>query len=103
MSMAKQYPEVLGIRGNQAGYMIADPTGETTNLSYIERTLRHMRGSAKNKTATVSVESVQINGNVLNARVRVVSGVAHKFPSGVGFRRAFVEFRVLDAQGKTLW
>jgi hypothetical protein len=27
----------------------------------------------------------------------------HKFPSGVGFRRAFVDFAVLDEAGAVLW
>ncbi len=103
MSMAKQYPDVLGIPKDQAGYVSADPTGTTTSLPYIDRTLRRMQKSAKTKTATISVESAQIDAGVLNARVKIESGVAHKFPSGVGFRRAFVEFKVLDAQGNTLW
>jgi hypothetical protein len=29
--------------------------------------------------------------------------VGHKFPSGVGFRRAFIAFSVLDQNGETLW
>jgi len=33
----------------------------------------------------------------------VVSRVGHKFPSGVGFRRAFIEFSVLDVNNKVLW
>lgn len=27
----------------------------------------------------------------------------HRFPSGVAFRRAFIEFRVLDSEGETIW
>ena len=103
MSMAKQFPDVLGIPKDASGYMSIDPTGMTKNMPYIDRTLTRMKGSAKTKTAKISVESAKINGDVLNAEVKVVSGVAHKFPSGVGFRRAFVEFKVLDARGQTLW
>ena len=33
----------------------------------------------------------------------VINKVGHKFPSGVGFRRAFVEFTVLDDKGKPIW
>jgi hypothetical protein len=33
----------------------------------------------------------------------VIKKTGHKLPSGVAFRRAFIDFRVLDADGKTLW
>lgn len=103
MSMAKQFPEVLGIPKDAKGYMRPDPMGTTTNQTYIDRTLTRMQSSAATKTAMISVESAKISGGNLKAAVKIVSGVAHKFPSGVGFRRAFVEFKVLDKDGKTLW
>ena len=103
MSMAKQFPDVLGIPTDASGYMRTDLTGKTVNVPYIDRTLTRMKGSAKTKTAKITVTSAKIDGEVLNAEVKVVSGVAHKFPSGVGFRRAFVEFKVLDESDHTLW
>jgi hypothetical protein len=54
-------------------------------------------------TATVNVLSLQNTGDTLQADVQVVNLAGHSFPSGVSFRRAFLEFRVLDALGKTLW
>jgi len=54
-------------------------------------------------TATVKVLSLQNTGNTLQADVQVVNLAGHSFPSGVSFRRAFLEFRVLDALGNTLW
>jgi|GEM_PF-314693 len=103
MTMAEQFSHVLGIPKDAAGYMMTDPTGKTTSLPYVARTLRQMEDNARNRTATVSVQSAAINNGVLEAEVQVVNGVGHKFPSGVGFRRAFVEFRVLDEGGNTLW
>lgn len=54
-------------------------------------------------TATVNIVSLQNTGSALQADVKVVNLAGHSFPSGVGFRRAFLEFRVLDAAGNTLW
>ena len=45
----------------------------------------------------------QSTDGTLSARVTVISKVGHKFPSGVGFRRAFLEFSVLDVNNKVLW
>jgi hypothetical protein len=103
MSMVKQFPHVLGLPGDAAAFMGQDPLGETTSLPYIDRTLQQMQANAENRTATVSILSAEVDDGALRSQVRVVNGVAHKFPSGVGFRRAFVEFRVLDENGNTLW
>lgn len=35
--------------------------------------------------------------------VKIASKAGHKLPSGVGFRRAFVEVSVLDVNGNVLW
>src|SRR5262249_34173645 len=53
--------------------------------------------------ATVSVDEVKTEGDMLSARVTVTNKVGHKFPSGVAFRRAFVEFQVLDDKDNVLW
>ena len=44
-----------------------------------------------------------MNANELRASVTVTNKTGHKFPSGVGFRRAFVDFTVLDNAGNVLW
>jgi hypothetical protein len=49
------------------------------------------------------VSEVARRGGTLRARVTVDSDVGHKFPSGVGFRRAFLELAVLDENGVVLW
>ena len=54
-------------------------------------------------SAQVSFDSVTINGGQLQADVRVKNLVGHKFPSGVSFRRAFLDFQVLDGQNHVLW
>ena len=62
-----------------------------------------MLDQARNRTADVSVDEVRRDRNALSAKVTVTNRAGHKFPSGVAFRRAFIEFSVLDAQDRVLW
>jgi hypothetical protein len=56
-----------------------------------------------NETADVRVFDVARSGSELTAKVRVTNKAGHRLPSGVGFRRAWLEVSVVDAQGKVLW
>jgi hypothetical protein len=96
LKMAWQFPDVLGIRKT-------DPMLTDSGIDSIPTAEGAMLDQAINRTATVSVGEVRNDGATLSARVTVSSKVGHKFPSGVGFRRAFVEFSVLDVNGKVLW
>lgn len=52
---------------------------------------------AQNITADIQMSDLQIDrSGVLNALVTVTNKTGHRFPSGVGFRRAFIEFIVRD-------
>src|SRR5262249_10317331 len=62
-----------------------------------------MLDQAANKTAAVTITDVAATAETLSARVFVLNKVGHKFPSGVGFRRAFLQFSVLDKDNKPLW
>ena len=53
--------------------------------------------------ASIAVGNMSLDGNELRASVTVTNKTGHKFPSGVGFRRAFVDFVVSDAAGNVLW
>jgi len=58
---------------------------------------------AQTATATVAVNSVaEIAGN-LTADVTVTKLAGHNFPSGVSFRRAFINFQILDAKNHVIW
>jgi hypothetical protein len=93
---AQQFPDVLGIR-------IQDPMLGSKGVAPLETTFNSMIQQADTGTARVSVPKVRIDGGRLVADVQVESLVGHKFPSGVGFRRAFLTFEVLDANGNALW
>ena len=58
----------------------------------------------RHETADVALREVGMSATGdLEATVRVTNKAGHRLPSGVGFRRAFIEFTVLDAAGKVLW
>jgi len=52
--------------------------------------------TAQHDTASIEVSTPQITGQSLVADITVTNKVGHRFPSGVGFRRAFIEFDVID-------
>ena len=93
----QQFPLLLGVW--QQDYM--DPSVTAPQLTAREEALL----IARYATARIDVHDVTIDSskNELKADVTVTSQAGHKLPSGVGFRRAFIEFQVLDASGKAIW
>lgn len=51
---------------------------------------------AKTETATVKIVGITRLSDRLQIDVRVSNNVGHSFPSGVGFRRAFLDLQVMD-------
>jgi len=96
IDMAAQFSEVLGIATE-------DPTLAERGVPGLDVTRQAMFDQAAKTSAAVGVGEVKTTGSTLNATVTVTNKAGHKLPSGVGFRRAFVDFRVLDVAGKTLW
>jgi Cytochrome P460 len=96
IDMAAQFSSVLGIATQ-------DPMLGSMGMPPLDFTRQAMLDQAANKSATLGVSRLGSSGDQLTATVTVTNKTGHKLPSGVGFRRAFVDFRVLDAAGKTLW
>lgn len=104
VEMADQFPAVLGIPS-------ISPMLVRNGLNPADLTKLAMLDNAKYASATVEVtkaaaapqnpETGQPFQNAYDVTVTNLTG--HKFPSGVGFRRAFLEFTALDASGKVLW
>jgi hypothetical protein len=96
MEMAAQYPKILGIP--QVDPMLGKKGVRPTDL-----TEQAMLDQGTHSTADISVAGLTLDGDALLATVTVTNKSGHKFPSGVGFRRAFVDFAVMDADDVPLW
>ncbi|MFL5103795.1 MAG: hypothetical protein ACJ8E5_24615, partial [Xanthobacteraceae bacterium] len=96
LKMAWQFPDVLGIRR-------ADPMLSTMGIDSIPTSENAMLNQAANATAGITITEIGSAEGALKALVTVTNRVGHKFPSGVGFRRAFLQFSVLDKDNRTLW
>lgn len=85
--------ETLGVRLKD--YM----SGFTTDLS---GAVDNVVEQAQNRTATLAITRFEVKADKLIAEVTVSNHAGHRFPSGVGFRRAFLEFQA-SSNGKTFW
>lgn len=89
LEMFGQFSDTLGVR--TADYM----SGATNDLP---SAIGNIVEQAQNETASVAV-TASASGGQLTADVSVTNLAGHKFPSGVGFRRAFLDFEVIDTSG----
>jgi hypothetical protein len=96
VKMAQQFPEVLGIRTQ-------DPNLGSFGVDPLTTAEQAIADQAAGQTATIAIGDVALADDTLSATVTVTNKAGHKFPSGVGFRRAFVAFDVLDQNGETVW
>ncbi len=95
--MFQQFPIILGAR--QIDYM----TGTSTVPALITGA-NSMIDMAQNQTAAVDVQTLEVTPEgQLRAVVKVTNKAGHFLPSGVSFRRVFIEFLVRDAEGNVLW
>lgn len=87
LEMFKQFNNVLGVRTTD--FMSGSKTG-------IEQTIDSFMMQARERTARIETNVVSVDAGKLVADVKVTNLAGHRLPSGVGFRRAFIEFMVLD-------
>ena len=86
--------QILGVRQND--YM--------TGLDDLSTAVDAFEEQAKSATADVALSPVTVSNQKLIADVLVTNKTGHRLPSGVGFRRAFLELRVIDnSNGQTVW
>ena len=95
IEMADQFSSVFGIARQ-------DPMLGSQGVPPLDFTRDAMLEQA-DRSAAIGITDVESSVATLAATVTVSNKSGHKLPSGVGFRRAFVDFRVLDSTGDTLW
>ncbi|HMO86836.1 MAG TPA: hypothetical protein PKC18_18145, partial [Lacipirellulaceae bacterium] len=87
LEMFRQFDDVLGVRKHD--FM----TGSQLDLQHaIDDFVRQ----ARTATATIAVEARLVSDDQLEASVEIHNLAGHRFPSGVGFRRAFIELLVIE-------
>lgn len=85
---------ILGVRQND--YMSGLDDLSTAIDAFVEQ--------AQNSTAEVSLSPVTVSNQKLIADVLITNKTGHRLPSGVGFRRAFLELQVIDnSTGRAVW
>ena len=122
--MFAQFSDVLGVNLKDAKIPVSgtSSSGETapflTNnllngeMSIVAQATSQANGNgldpstgqpAPQAAAEISIDSLGNSDGNLVANLTITNNAGHKFPSGAGFRRAFIKFEVLDAGGNTLW
>lgn len=94
--MFQQFPMLLGLR--QIDYMGASTT-QPALITGAESMLR----MARHESADIAIRGIHRAGDELVVNVLVTNKTGHYLPSGVGFRRLFIEFDAEDANGGLIW
>jgi hypothetical protein len=90
LTMFDQFDDVLGVE--KTDFMTGSKEG-------VRQAIDDMARTARDDTASVRVEAGWAGPGRLTARVVVHNKAGHRFPSGVGFRRAFLELLVVEKVG----
>ncbi|MEO6038669.1 MAG: hypothetical protein ABIQ93_09670, partial [Saprospiraceae bacterium] len=94
LEMFNQFPDMLGVA--KQDYMTSAKNGNALAIQNMVR-------QANTATVDLNVAVKSMQGNQLTVDVGVQNKTGHRFPSGVAFRRAFLELLVTNAQGDIVW
>jgi len=100
--MYEQFRDLL------VGTQADDPRVPEESLDPMINARDWIENHAKKITAEVRITDIDQNKVVdgkeyLEVEVEVTNFAGHKFPTGAGFRRAFLKFEVFDNAGNVLW
>ncbi len=94
IEMARQFQDILGI----------DPVAYETGAEYgAELAIDSILLSAREqRVVSLHIEPLTVEGGQLIADVEVINKTGHRFPSGVAFRRAWIELAVYGGDRREL-
>lgn len=87
LELFNQFDDVLGVR--KTDFMTGSKAG-------VDQAVAHFLQTAREDVATLDVSAASRQSHEVTAHVTVTNKVGHRFPSGVGFRRAFLELLVVE-------
>ncbi|MEH6609739.1 MAG: cytochrome P460 family protein [Halioglobus sp.] len=100
--MFQQFPAELGITTLDPGTPLTFGPASEGAVHRLQLTEDEMELMAAD-TAELSASVLDKNSDTWRVQVDIENKAGHKFPSGVGFRRAFLEVTALSAEGTALW
>jgi hypothetical protein len=103
LEMFRQFNAQLGLTVDQKS---GDPNYDLNNFAVMPRlalAIAETTEQMQSQSASVSIRAQRKTPNGLDVDVEVINKTGHKFPSGVGFRRAFIEFTAMDSNGNIVW
>ena len=92
--VAQQFPVLLGI-GQSTTNFLANQSLATAQDSMVVM--------AQNQTAAVAITTLETRPDGIRVQAKVTNETGHNLPSGVGFRRMFLELLVVASDGTVLW
>ena len=99
LEMFKQFGTQLGLTQRDRNYDTSSFNVKNRLDLSTEATVKQVQSDS----ASVAVAAQRRNASGLEVDIAVINKTGHKFPSGVGFRRAFIEFTAMDAAGNIIW
>ena len=86
--------------------ILADWGGElevTADAAHLDATMARVVDQRSERTAKLTVESVELDEGILTASLKVATLTGHKFPTGFPSRRAWLHVTVTDGAGEVIW
>jgi hypothetical protein len=93
LEMFDQFPDILGV--SKSDFMTSDTLGNALAI-------QNMLKQARNETLAIDVKIESVKRNKLTVSVTSTNLTGHRLPSGVAFRRAFLELLVMDGN-EVIW